>query len=55
MMTRDMAGPNPDYRRRPRPGKGDVKTALTLHSALGYLSPQQFEDRNPRPTVKSAP
>jgi hypothetical protein len=25
-----------------------------LHCVLGYLTPQQFEDRNPRPTVKSA-
>ena len=32
----------------------DVDNRRRLHSALGDLSPQQFEDRIPRPTVKSA-
>ena len=32
----------------------EVYNPRRLHSALGYLSPQQFDDRNPWPTVKSA-
>ena len=32
----------------------EVYNRRRLDSALGYLSPRQFEDRNTRPMVKSA-
>ncbi len=32
----------------------EVYNERRLHSALGYLSPKQYEERNPRPLTKTA-